>query len=95
MLEEERSEMRSDFYIKVNSFVSEIDQLKQKLSSKFIFIDEYLLGYEAPIPEESKLSGNSSINQTIGGDLSMAATGKEKNPTFMDQSQTSHIHPAV
>ncbi len=35
MLEEERSEMKSDFYIKINSFVSEIDQLKSKLSSNF------------------------------------------------------------
>ena len=30
-LEEERSEMKSDFYIKINSFVSEIDTLKSKL----------------------------------------------------------------
>ena len=32
LLEEERSEMKSDFYIKINSFVSEIDTLKSKLS---------------------------------------------------------------
>lgn len=41
MLEEERSEMRSDFYIKINSFVEEISQLKEKLSK-----------YEEVIPEE-------------------------------------------
>ena len=33
-LEEERSEMKSDFYIKINSFVQEIDHLKGKLSRK-------------------------------------------------------------
>ena len=41
LLEEERSEMRSDFNIKINSFVMEIDNLKTKLSR-----------YEEPIPEE-------------------------------------------
>jgi len=33
-MEEEREEMRSDFYIKINSFVDEIKQLKQRLSRK-------------------------------------------------------------
>ena len=33
-LEEENSVMKSDFYIRINSFVEEIDQLKHKLSSK-------------------------------------------------------------
>lgn len=33
LLEEERSEMKSDFQIKIYSFVEEISQLKDKLSS--------------------------------------------------------------
>ena len=33
-LEEENSVMKSDFYIRINSFVEEIDQLKSRLSSK-------------------------------------------------------------
>ena len=35
-LEEENSVMKSDFYIRINSFVEEIDQLKHKLSSKHL-----------------------------------------------------------
>ena len=34
ILEEERSEMKSDFNIKIHSFVEEISHLKDKLSSK-------------------------------------------------------------
>ena len=34
MLEEERSVMRSDFNIQINSFVDKIDTLKSRLSSK-------------------------------------------------------------
>ena len=36
-LEEENSVMKSDFYIRINSFVEEIDQLKSRLSSKIFF----------------------------------------------------------
>ena len=36
-LEEENSVMKSDFYIRINSFVEEIDQLKSRLSSKDFF----------------------------------------------------------
>ena len=39
MLSEERNEMKSDFYIKINSFVEEISELKQKLL-KYEDIDE-------------------------------------------------------
>lgn len=35
MLEEERSEMRNDFYIKINSYSEEISMLKDRLSSTF------------------------------------------------------------
>ena len=44
MLEEERSVMRSDYVIKMESFVGEIDRLKQILA-----------GYENSNFEESKL----------------------------------------
>ena len=37
-LEEENSVMKSDFYIRINSFVEEIDQLKSRLSSKDLYI---------------------------------------------------------
>jgi hypothetical protein len=40
MLEEERSEMKSDFYIKINSFVDEIKELKDKLS-RYENIDDH------------------------------------------------------
>lgn len=36
LLEEESREMKSDFYIKINSFVEEISHLKSKLQRKFI-----------------------------------------------------------
>jgi hypothetical protein len=46
-LEEENSVMKSDFYIRINSFVEEIDQLKSKLSKYEVNVE--------PSNEESKL----------------------------------------
>jgi len=39
MLAEENSEMKSDFYIKINSFVDEISDLRYKLG-KYEEVDE-------------------------------------------------------
>ena len=38
LLEEESREMKSDFYIKINSFVEEISVLKSKLQCKSLII---------------------------------------------------------
>ncbi|CDW79559.1 UNKNOWN [Stylonychia lemnae] len=86
MMEEERSEMRSDFNIKINSFVMEIDDLKTKLSR-----------YEEPIPQIEQ--SEQSIKQgqvNILDDMSMSrASQSEIVPTFMDQSKMSVINQAA
>lgn len=45
-LEEENSVMKSDFYIRINSFVEEIDQLKSRLSKYEVNVE--------PTNEDSK-----------------------------------------
>jgi hypothetical protein len=53
-LEEENSVMKSFFYIKINSFVEEIDHLKSRLSSKlpFVALKTFLwVEYEVTVPE--------------------------------------------
>jgi hypothetical protein len=47
ILEEEKSEIKNDFYIKINSFMDEISILKNKLSSKILLSNFIIIEYES------------------------------------------------